>query len=74
MNGMPCLISGYPDHPDVRTCRCILELEALGAEVLVAPADIADAMQIREVLESILLRFGVLHGIIMTAGNVLKVA
>jgi acyl transferase domain-containing protein len=59
-----------PDAPEVRKCRQIIELESLGAEVLVAPADIRDYKQLQAVLNQIEERFGSLHAVIHSAGQV----
>ena len=59
-----------PDEPEVRRIHKILEIEALGAQVMVVPADIADEEQMREAWEAIFARFGGLHGVIHSAGVV----
>jgi acyl transferase domain-containing protein/acyl carrier protein len=46
----------------------ILELEKLGAEVMVGSANIADAEQIREIITRAQKRFGHIHGVIHSAG------
>jgi NAD(P)-dependent dehydrogenase (short-subunit alcohol dehydrogenase family) len=56
--------SGRADQPTLRT------LEQLGAEVMVAVADVADAEQMRAVVQQIAGRFGQLHGVIHAAGLV----
>jgi acyl transferase domain-containing protein len=48
--------------------RSVLELEALGAEVLVIAADVADTDQMRAALAQSDARFGALHGVIHAAG------
>jgi len=48
--------------------RKVRELEALGAEVLVLSADVADEVQMRRVVEQTLQRFGALHGVVHAAG------
>lgn len=50
--------------------RAVRALEALGAEVLVLCADVADADAMRRVLAAIDTRFGELHGVIHAAGSV----
>ena len=45
-------------------------LEALGAEVLVARADVGDVDRMRAVVGEVRARFGALHGVIHTAGIV----
>ncbi len=47
--------------------RAIHELEALGAEVEVASADVADANRMGEVLSTARRRFGAIHGVIHAA-------
>ncbi|HEX6287629.1 MAG TPA: beta-ketoacyl synthase N-terminal-like domain-containing protein [Herpetosiphonaceae bacterium] len=47
--------------------RQIQALEQLGAEVLVLPADAADAARMREVIANVIERFGGLHGVFYTA-------
>jgi acyl transferase domain-containing protein/acyl carrier protein len=46
----------------------VQSLEALGAEVLVLSADVADQRQMQQVIDQTLARFGQLHGVIHTAG------
>ena len=46
----------------------IAELEALGAEVLAAKADVTDREEMRAVLAATRARFGALHGVIHAAG------
>ncbi|MES1243432.1 MAG: SDR family oxidoreductase [Acidobacteriota bacterium] len=46
----------------------VLELEELGAEVLVMSADVADEAAMRAVVDGALERFGALHGVIHAAG------
>jgi NAD(P)-dependent dehydrogenase (short-subunit alcohol dehydrogenase family) len=48
--------------------RGVMALEALGAEVLVAAADVADEAAMRGVLEAARVRFGNLHGVVHAAG------
>jgi acyl transferase domain-containing protein len=48
----------------------LLELEALGAEVLLLQADIADPAQTQAAIQQTLTRFGTLHGVFHAAGNV----
>ncbi|RKH58570.1 type I polyketide synthase [Corallococcus llansteffanensis] len=52
----------------VNTLRRLLSLEALGARVLVARADVADAAAMAEVLRRTQEKFGALHGVIHAAG------
>ena len=51
-----------------RRMQKIRELEALGAEVLVLRADVADRAAMREVVSETLRRFGALHGVLHGAG------
>ena len=51
-----------------RTIAKVRELEELGAEVLVASADVADEAAMRGVVGAALERFGALHGVIHAAG------
>jgi acyl transferase domain-containing protein len=48
--------------------RHVLALEALGAEVLVASADVADEAQMRALVAQVDQRFGELHGVLHLAG------
>jgi len=48
--------------------RKLLELEALGAEVLVRPLDLADAQQLRDLVGEAAGYFGALHGVVHAAG------
>ncbi|HEX6290048.1 MAG TPA: beta-ketoacyl synthase N-terminal-like domain-containing protein, partial [Herpetosiphonaceae bacterium] len=61
------------DHPaDDRTSsriRKVQDLEALGAEVLVLQADVADIAQMRAALDATHDRFGALNGVFYTAGT-----
>jgi acyl transferase domain-containing protein len=57
--------------PNDRTSKLIgqvQQVESHGAEVLVLAGDVADEMQMRNVLDQTLVRFGVLHGVIHAAG------
>jgi acyl transferase domain-containing protein/acyl carrier protein len=56
---------------DEATCRKIeqvRQLEALGAQVLVIQADVADRQQMQSAIALSLEQFGVIHGVIHTAG------
>ena len=55
-------------NPVSRRIRQVQALEALGAEVLVVAADVADARQARDLVRKTLSHFGALHGIIHGAG------
>lgn len=48
--------------------RAVQELEQLGAEVLVAAADVADEAAMSEVVATARRRFGTLHGVLHAAG------
>ncbi len=58
---------GARDATSRRLAR-LLELERLGAEVEVAPADVANLDQMRTVIESARARFGAIHGVFHAAG------
>lgn len=47
----------------------LLELESLGAEVLVPQADVADPVQLREAIDQSVQRFGAIHGVVHAAGE-----
>ncbi|SDO97651.1 Acyl transferase domain-containing protein [Rhodoferax sp. OV413] len=47
----------------------LLEIEALGAEVLTVVADVSDPAQLHAALELVHVRFGALHGIVHAAGD-----
>nr|NIR48177.1 SDR family NAD(P)-dependent oxidoreductase [candidate division KSB1 bacterium]NIV70715.1 SDR family NAD(P)-dependent oxidoreductase [Phycisphaerae bacterium]NIR72680.1 SDR family NAD(P)-dependent oxidoreductase [candidate division KSB1 bacterium]NIS23702.1 SDR family NAD(P)-dependent oxidoreductase [candidate division KSB1 bacterium]NIT70622.1 SDR family NAD(P)-dependent oxidoreductase [candidate division KSB1 bacterium] len=51
-----------------RKIRKVRELEALGAEVLVAGADVSNLQQMKEVIKRANQRFGRIHGLIHSAG------
>jgi acyl transferase domain-containing protein len=56
--------------PSSQKIRSLQALEALGAEVLVLSADVADPDAMRRVLAAVDERFGALHGVIHGAGVV----
>ncbi|MBV9790075.1 MAG: SDR family oxidoreductase [Chloroflexi bacterium] len=58
------------DDATSRRMQRIQQLEALGAEVLVRSADVADEARMRAIVVETVERFGALHGIIHGAGNV----
>ncbi len=58
------------DEPTSRLIARLRAIEALGAEVLVLRADVADAPAMRAVLQQIDARFSALHGVIHSAGVV----
>jgi non-ribosomal peptide synthase protein (TIGR01720 family) len=74
--------SAFPTHEDwpewlathaaddkiSQTIRKLQACEALGAEVLVASADVADERQLRAVVERVAAQFGVINGVIHAAG------
>ncbi|MCY1079353.1 type I polyketide synthase [Archangium lansingense] len=64
------LASHDEKDPIGQRIRKVRALEALGAEVLVASADVADRAQLRAVVEQTLSRFGELHGVVFAAGTV----
>ncbi len=57
------------DDPTSQRIAQVLGLEALGAEVLVLRADVADEAAMRDVLAQTQYRFGPLNGLIHAAGN-----
>ncbi len=62
------LASHGDDDAVSRKIQKVRELESFGAEVLVFAADVADESRMREVVESILGRFGAIHGVVHAAG------
>jgi NAD(P)-dependent dehydrogenase (short-subunit alcohol dehydrogenase family)/acyl carrier protein len=75
--------SALPDHADWQAVaddaaqpaalrhklQQLLELEALGAQVLALQADVADAVQMQAAAEQAHARFGAVHGVIHAAGH-----
>lgn len=51
-----------------RRIRHVQALESLGAEVMVAAADVTDLGQMRRVIKQAQVRFGAVHGVLHTAG------
>lgn len=51
-----------------RKIRWVQELEEQGAEVLVLAADVADETQMRSAVQQAVAQFGVIHGVVHTAG------
>src|SRR5579885_2469998 len=51
-----------------RTIRRLQQMEAVGAELLLLQADVADPIQMRMVIDETMRRFGALHGVIHAAG------
>ncbi len=58
------------DDTDRISCKIhkVRELEALGAEVLVVGADVANAAEMQHVIHTAMARFGCIHGVVHTAG------
>jgi NAD(P)-dependent dehydrogenase (short-subunit alcohol dehydrogenase family)/acyl carrier protein len=63
------LSSPTTDEATRERIRALQELEALGAEVLVLRADVADPARLSAALEAATTRFGPLHGVIHAAGT-----
>jgi thioesterase domain-containing protein/acyl carrier protein len=64
-------LAGHPEHDGTsRRIRRVQALEEMGAEVVVASADVADARQMHGIVEQTYARFGALHGVIHAAGTV----
>ncbi|HVB37537.1 MAG TPA: SDR family NAD(P)-dependent oxidoreductase, partial [Vicinamibacterales bacterium] len=57
-----------PDDPVSRQMAAVRALEAAGADVLVAAADVTDMAAMREVIDRAVRRFGPLAGVIHAAG------
>ncbi len=65
----PAIVAGNGASGDLgRRVRQIQSLEALGAEVLVVQADVADTGQMRAAVRQALDRFGAIHGVVHAAG------
>ncbi|HEX2081436.1 MAG TPA: beta-ketoacyl synthase N-terminal-like domain-containing protein [Longimicrobium sp.] len=62
-------LEAHGDGETSRRIRALLELEELGAEVLVLSADAANPEQMRAVVEYTRACFGALHGVIHGAGH-----
>jgi acyl transferase domain-containing protein len=62
------LATTTPDHPFNRRITAIQHIEALGAQVLVLAADVANEAQMREVVEQTRARFGEINGVLHLAG------
>ena len=60
--------SRNPDDPATARIRAVEQLEAAGAEVMVAAGDVADADRMTEIVAEVKQRFGALHGVIHAAG------
>ncbi|WP_437283008.1 beta-ketoacyl synthase N-terminal-like domain-containing protein [Sorangium sp. So ce375] len=64
-------LAGRGEHDATsRRIRAVLELEALGAEVLVLEADVSDPRAMDGALRAVDARFGRLHGVFHCAGDV----
>jgi phthiocerol/phenolphthiocerol synthesis type-I polyketide synthase E len=57
-------------EPIVQRIRQVRALEALGSEVRVISADVADRDQLRAAVEETLAHFGALHGVVFCVGTV----
>ncbi|MBV9786879.1 MAG: SDR family NAD(P)-dependent oxidoreductase, partial [Chloroflexi bacterium] len=65
----PELIATADEHDATRRrIEQVQALEELGAEVLIASADVADPRQMQPVLDQTIERFGTIHGVIHAAG------
>ena len=62
------VMAAEPEGDVGRRVRSIVELEARGAEVLVAPADVSDPAAMGAAVDAALRRFGALHGVVHAAG------
>lgn len=62
------LLQEEPESIQAERIRKIEGLEALGSEVLVLQADVADEQQMRAAYQHIQARFGALHGVFHVAG------
>ena len=60
--------SRNPNDPATARIRVVEQLEAAGAEVMVAAGDVADADRMAEIVAEVKQRFGALHGVIHAAG------
>ncbi len=63
------LMSGPEQEETAQRLRAVRRIEALGAEVVVAAADVADRRQMRAVFNEVRDRFGRLDGVIHAAGQ-----
>lgn len=64
-------LTGHEDSDETsRRIRRLQGLEGMGAELLISSADVADARQMKAVIEQAEQRFGALHGVIHAAGVV----
>lgn len=64
-------LRNHADNDEVsRKIEKVRELESLGAEVLVAEADVTDLEALRGVVATAKKRFGALHGVVHAAGTI----
>lgn len=61
-------LATHAAHPHAARIRQVMALEAQGAEVMVAAADVADLGQMKSVVKQARARFGAVHGVLHTAG------
>lgn len=62
-------LDSHPSHDKIsRQIRKVQNLENLGAEVIVAAADVSNRIQLHEVIEQTYQRFRTIHGVIHAAG------
>ncbi|MCB1407014.1 MAG: SDR family NAD(P)-dependent oxidoreductase, partial [Rhodobacteraceae bacterium] len=59
-----------PADPVARRILAVERLEALGAEVMVAAADVCNIDEMRDALATVRARFGPIHGVIHAAGTI----
>ncbi|HEX6291078.1 MAG TPA: amino acid adenylation domain-containing protein [Herpetosiphonaceae bacterium] len=64
----PDWLATYGDDPISRKLRAVEALEAHGAEVLIASADVSDQQQMAAVVRHAEQSFGAIHGVIHAAG------
>jgi thioesterase domain-containing protein/NAD(P)-dependent dehydrogenase (short-subunit alcohol dehydrogenase family)/acyl carrier protein len=63
-----CLAQAGDDPARARRIRQVMALESLGAEVMVAGANVTDLAQMKAVVKQARARFGTIHGVLHTAG------
>ena len=59
-----------PADPVARRILAVEHLEAMGAEVMVAAADVCNIDEMRSALDTVRARFGTIHGVIHAAGAI----
>jgi acyl transferase domain-containing protein/thioesterase domain-containing protein/acyl carrier protein len=64
------LATAGPEAATSRAIQTVRMLEALGAEVMVGTADVANVVQMKAMLASVRARWGTVHGVIHAAGVV----